>query len=127
MEKPESGPGKLLAMSGSYWQTCALHAAVKLDLFTAIGDGSQTAMDVADKLGLDLRAAEMLLNALCAMDLLEKTGDAYANTVESRTFLSKNSDRYIGYMIMHHHHLVESWSRLDESVKTGYHGLLWIL
>jgi hypothetical protein len=27
-------PGTLLALSGSYWQTCALHAGVALDLFT---------------------------------------------------------------------------------------------
>ena len=29
----------LLETSGSYWKTCALHAGVKLDLFTAIGGG----------------------------------------------------------------------------------------
>jgi predicted O-methyltransferase YrrM len=53
------------------------------------------------------------------MELLEKNGEAYANTPMAATFLSKNSSRYVGFMIMHHHHLVESWSRLDESVKTG--------
>jgi len=119
MEKPEFGPGKLLGMSGSYWQTCALHAAVKLDLFTVIGNDKRSAREVAANLGLEPRATGMMLNALCAMALLEKKGDIYVNTPESKTFLSKNSDKYIGYMIMHHHHLVESWSRLDESVRTG--------
>lgn len=114
-------PGKLLQMSGSYWQTFALHAGVKLGLFTAVdeGHGATTAITVADDFGLDARAVSMLLNALCAMDLLEKKGGTYANTPMAATFLSKNSSRYIGFMIMHHHHLVESWSRLDESVKTG--------
>jgi len=120
MGKPESGPGKLLEISGSYWQTCTLHTAVKLDVFTVIGDGSLTSRAAADKLGLDPRAVEMLLNALSAMSLLEKSEDAYVNTQDSRKFLSKNSEGYIGYMIMHHQNLVGSWARLDESVKTGH-------
>ena len=40
-------PGTLLEMSGQYWQTCTLHAGVKLDLFTVIGDQSLTAKQVA--------------------------------------------------------------------------------
>ncbi|MDY0221683.1 MAG: methyltransferase [Desulfobacterium sp.] len=121
MTVSELNPGKLLELSGSYWQTFALHAGVKLDLFTALdqGQGLTTAIMVADDLGLDPRATAMLLDALCAMDLLEKNGGTYANTPMAATFLSKDSSRYIGFMIMHHHHLVESWSRLDESVKTG--------
>jgi hypothetical protein len=31
-------PGTLLELSGYFWKTCTLHAAVKLDVFTAVGD-----------------------------------------------------------------------------------------
>ncbi len=119
MTGPELDPGKLLQLSGSYWQTFTLHAAVKIDLFTAADRGDRTAATIAADLDLEARAAAMLLDALCAMDLLEKKGAVYANTPLAATFLSKTSPRYIGFMIMHHHHLVESWSRLDESVRTG--------
>lgn len=121
MTATEPNPGKLLQLSDSYWQTFALHAGVKLGLFTAVdeGQGLTTAIAMADDLGLEPRATAMLLDALCAMDLLEKKGDAYANTPMAATFLSKNSSRYAGFIIMHHHHLAESWLRLDESVKTG--------
>ena len=112
-------PGKLLTLSGAYWQTCTLHAAVKLDIFTATGDNPMGCAKLADKLHVQKRSLEMLLNALCAMELLDKKDGLYCNTAESDTFLSKNSKRYIGYIIMHHHHLVESWSKLDEAVKTG--------
>jgi len=61
----------------------------------------------------------MLLNALTAMELLVKTGDKYAVVPSAANLLSKSSPRYVGYMIMHHHHLVESWSRLDQAVMTG--------
>ncbi len=63
---------------------------------------------LADKLHVQKRSLEMLLNALCAMELLDKKDGLYFNTAESDTFLSKKSKRYIGYIIMHHHHLLEA-------------------
>ncbi len=50
------------------------------------------------------------------MALLNKTPAGYANTQAAADFLSKDSDRYIGYMIQHHHHLADSWIRMDEAV-----------
>ncbi len=120
MNASSPNPGRILALSGKYWETCTLHAGVKLEVFTVIGKGRLTAAEIARKIGAAPRSAEMLLNALTAMELLQKSGSAYANSEESARFLSKNSPHYVGYMIMHHHHLVESWSRLDEAVKTGH-------
>ncbi|MBI9091735.1 MAG: methyltransferase [Desulfobacterium sp.] len=119
MPTEELKPGKLLELSGAYWQTFALHTGVKLDLFTAIEQGETTAAGAAASLGLDRRALAMLLDALSAMELLEKQGDIYENSPMAATFLSKESPRYIGFMIQHHHHLVESWARLEESIQTG--------
>jgi len=119
MDKQEWNPGKLMELSGYYWKTCTLHAGVKLDVFTIIGDGTVTAQTVAQKTEADERGVTMLLNALTAMELLVKTGDKYAVVPSAANLLSKSSPRYIGYMIMHHHHLVESWSRLDQAVMTG--------
>jgi predicted O-methyltransferase YrrM len=119
MEKQIWHPGELLATSGYYWQTCTLHAGVKLDLFTAVGSERRTADDIAARLNTDPRGTAMLLDALSAMALLEKTADAFSNTRESLTYLSQDSPDYIGFMILHHHHLVASWSQLDEAVKTG--------
>jgi predicted O-methyltransferase YrrM len=31
----------------------------------------------------------------------------------------KESPNYIGHMVMHHHHLVKTWSQMDQAVKTG--------
>ena len=119
MNSQEWNPGQLLELSGSYWKTFALHAGVKLDVFTAIGSEAVGVEDISQKLNADKRGLAMLLNALAAMKLLIKNDGQYANTEESISFLSKDSSRYIGYIIMHHHHLVDSWSRLDQAVKTG--------
>lgn len=119
MEKMEWNPGKLLETSGSYWKSCTLQAGVKLGIFSLIGDRTQTDQEIAGTLGGDLRGVTMLLNALCALGLLVKMGNTYANTDFSKTFLDKGSPQYLGYIIMHHHHLVESWEKLDQGVLTG--------
>jgi len=113
-------PGTLLATSGGYWKICALHAAVQLDVFTAMEDQRLSAEAVAGTLQADPRALAMLLNALTAMNLLEKSGGLYTNTPEAARFLSRNSPAYIGYIIKHHHHLVASWSQLDQAVLSGH-------
>lgn len=117
--KQEINPGSLLEISGSYWKTCTLHAAVKLDIFTIIGDSHLNSKEVSDMLYGNQRSVEMLLNALSAMNLLEKTDNTYSNTPISQAFLVKNSSRYVGHIIMHHYHLVDSWNRLDVAVRTG--------
>lgn len=111
---------RLLDLSGSYWQACTLHAGVKLDLFSIIqAGGDASAKEIAERLGSRGRGTAMLLNALTAMNLLVKSGERYANSHFSKTFLVKDSPEYIGYMVMHHHHLGEAWMRLDQAVMSG--------
>ncbi len=119
MEQQQWNPGSLLQLSGQYWATCTLHAAVKLDVFTAIGDQQLAGGDIAQKLNISKEGTVRLLNALTAMNLLEKSDDKFSNVPAGKTFLSKNSSEYIGHMITHHHHLMDSWSKLDQGVKTG--------
>ena len=119
MTDPDWDPEQLLRMSGIYWQSCALHAGVKLDVFTAIGKERLTEVETAGKIGGDPRGVGMLLNALTAMKLLVKTGGRYGNTPFGLSRLAKNSPDYLGWIILHHHYLMESWARLDRAVKTG--------
>lgn len=112
-------PGDLLEISGFYWKTAVLHAAVKLDVFTVIGDGQLTGSEISRQLNATQRSVKRLLDALVAMELLVKVDESYTNSPSGQTFLSKNSAQYIGHIIMHHHHLVDSWSKLDQAVQSG--------
>jgi len=51
MNTQEWNPGRLLETSGYYWKTCTLHAGVKLDVFTTIGDAHLRIEDIASNLG----------------------------------------------------------------------------
>ena len=119
MEKQTWNPASLLELSGYYWKTCTLHAAVKLDIFTAIGDNALAANVIAESIGADADATDRLLNALAAMKLLVKQDDTFLNVESAGRFLRKDSKAYLGYMIQHHQHLVSSWSRLDQAVLSG--------
>lgn len=119
MEKKEWTLPQLLQLSDAYWGTCTLHAGVKLDVFTPLSSGRLTADELASRIKSDSRALSMLLDALAAFGLLEKQGDQYLATDFAVNFLSRNSPNYVGHIIMHHHHLVEGWSKLDKAVQTG--------
>ena len=111
--------GRLLEISGAYWQTCTLHAAVKLGIFSVLARQEQTADAVAGLIGAPPRSTAMLLNALVAMGLIKKSGQSYANTPFSAEYLDAQSPHYLGYIIQHHHHLVDVWAQLDTAVTTG--------
>lgn len=109
----------LLQLSGGYWSTCALHAGVKLDIFSALDGSPLTAGEVAQQRGSDPRGTAMLLDALTSLALLEKQGGRYISTPFAATHLSKTSPGYMGHILMHHHHLMAGWSRLHEAVQSG--------
>lgn len=117
--EPDWNIGKLLSISSGYWKGCTLQAAVRLDIFSHLGDDIVTAGELAEKTDTDRRATAMLLDALSAMALLQKNGIGYNNTDFSRNHLVRSSPRYMGHIILHHHHILDGWAQLDTAVATG--------
>jgi len=112
-------PKEMLKTSGAYWLSCTIHAAVKLDLFSIIGVNKLTIEQIISNCQADQRGLYMLLNALVASGLLAKDNNQFYCTPFSQKHLCKDSPDYIGYMIMHHHYLVDSWRQLDQVVLSG--------
>lgn len=93
-------------------------SAIELDIFTAVGkEGSLES--VAKRLDINPRSAEMLLNALVALNLLKKRDGSYFNTPISSRYLMENSPDDSRASIMHSVHLWDRWSTLTECVKKG--------
>lgn len=112
-------PKKLLELSGGYWASFTLHAAVELDVFTLLDGRSMTEDEISVELGLSPRGAEALLNALAAMGLLTKKDAKFQADEDAARSLSKRSRGYIGFMIRHHHYISKSWAELPGSVRSG--------
>jgi SAM-dependent methyltransferase len=119
MTTTEWTPSSIVETAGNFWSTCVIHTAVKLGVFTALGDVPSGAADLAREMGLNERGLTMLLNALAALHLVSKQGERYANTPFSRSYLCKEEPHYLGYMIMHQHYLMGRWNNLAEVVSSG--------
>ncbi|MCA9481020.1 MAG: hypothetical protein KC545_11770, partial [Nitrospira sp.] len=65
---------------GYYWETKILLTAVSLDVFSVLQGGSFTVNQVAEKMSVNARALELLMNALVAMRILNHSGKEFSNT-----------------------------------------------
>jgi len=92
--------------------------AYQLDIFTFIGKKSHNSETISKSLNLNASAAERLLNALVALELLKKNDENYSNSKDSLMFLSKNSPAYMAGF-MHSNNLWNTWSHLTDVIKTG--------
>jgi cyclopropane fatty-acyl-phospholipid synthase-like methyltransferase len=104
---------------GYYWETKILLTAVKLDVFSALASKPKTVHEVAGRIGAHEPTLSLLLNALVAMRLLNKEGEAYENSTVAATHLVRNSVQYIGHLLLLHDAEWESWGKLAETIKTG--------
>ena len=119
MEKSEWTIPELLQLSGGYWATCALHAGVRLDVFTPLNGVTLSAEEVAFACQCEPRAMVMLLNALASIGLIEKQANGYCDTTFSAQYLVKTAPGYLGHIIRHHHHLMAGWASLHEAIQSG--------
>jgi len=79
----------------------------------------QSAKAISQKLHMDSRATEILLDALTGIGLLRKSTHKYKNSSIAKRFLVKDKQCYQGDIVRHADTLWKNWSGLDEVVKTG--------
>lgn len=119
MPTPEWTPKSLLQVSGAYWSSFALHAAVELRLITSLGREGASPQKAAQRLNASERGVSTLLSALAAMGLLRIEEGRFVPEPGVWKFLSEESTDYLGHIIRHHHQLVGGWAKLDEAVRRG--------
>jgi predicted nicotinamide N-methyase len=92
--------------------------AVELKVFDRL-KRPKTAAEAARVMKTDLRAMEILLDALTGIRLLNKKGARYSLTRAARHFLLTDAPHYQGDIIMHGSTMWDNWSALTEVVLTG--------
>jgi precorrin-6B methylase 2 len=109
----------LLDLGRSY-QSAAVHgAAADLDLFSALARAARTADQLAAALQCDARGLTILLDALVALRLLEKSGVRYALPPGVEALLTAQGPQTILAMAQHHAHCLRNWAQLATVVKSG--------
>jgi len=110
---------QILQMAGGFMPACVLGAAAELDLFTLLAERPQSAEQVAERLEADLRATRMLLDAVTALDLLEKQDGRYSVPAEVQPFLTEGDPQTTLPMIRHRMNILRGWAQLAWVAKAG--------
>ena len=97
-DRPSQGPGpeRIFEVLNAYQKTASLKTAIELDVFTAIGQGTNSAAALAKKCQASERGIRILCDFLVVNGFLAKNGQRYELAPDSAIFLNKQSPAYIG-------------------------------
>jgi predicted O-methyltransferase YrrM len=101
------------------WVSRIILSAIELEIPDHLEKAPLSAEQVAQGLDLNLRATELLLNALCGIGLLNKENGLYKNTDETSDRFVTTSKNYGGNALRHYNQLWKTWSDLTTCVKSG--------
>lgn len=93
--KADADINKLFEMVYLPVYTKVLFAGIELDIFSELEEAKND-IEIAEKLNLDLKNTRYLLDALTAIELLEKQAGFYKNTVLASKYLVTGHDLFIG-------------------------------
>ena len=104
---------------GGYQPPCVLMAANDLGIFDALADQPLSPEHLASQRELSLKGTERLLNALTAMNILEKKNNQYQLKEDWKPFLTRTGDRsmqqWIGLISEH----LPIWMDLPKFIRIG--------
>lgn len=108
-----------MALASGHVEARIVQTAVELRIFDALRAEPKTADALAQLLKLETQATELLLNALTALDLLEKEADIFSLTEVSKQYLVPSSPHYVGAMIQFDAALWSCWEKLSQALHSG--------
>lgn len=116
---PPVTPERIIETTFAFAQSCALLAAVELDLFTQIAQGMKTPEMLAKRAGISENALRRLLGTVSAMGFLQRGEDDYALTPVSERFLLRGQPSYVGDIVLQIRQEWDAWIHLSECVRAG--------
>ena len=110
---------QLMNLAAGHVEARIVQTAVELRIFDVLDNEPLGAEAVAAKLGLNAAATELLMNALVALNVLEKQDQAFSLAPIARQFLRQNSAQYLGAMIRFESSLWHCWEQLPQAIRSG--------
>lgn len=109
---------KIFSLGRVFWDSQVFLCSVKLRVYDFLSDWSDSSI-ISKKLKLDMRATEMLLDALASLGFLLKKKKNYKIKNEFAPFLLSNSQSNVLSILDHYYHMWDDWGSLIESLRTG--------
>lgn len=121
MREHEPTPERILKIGQGFWAAKVLTTATKLGVFTELDrNGPQTVEELEDALGLHPRGSRDFLDALVALDLLDRENYEYRNAPEAATYLVEGKPgSFVGWFEMVDDRLYPFWNDLETALRTG--------
>lgn len=110
---------ELMRLAGGHVEARLTQTALELAIFDALESSAATAEAVANRLELEPKATELLLNALASLELLRKQEEYFSLTEVAAKYLLKSSPQYVGAMIRFESSLWTCWERLPKAIRSG--------
>lgn len=108
---------RLQQMVRAYREAGALMAAVELDLFTHIANGSDNESSLTKAMGLQPLHGERIIIAMLGLGLLERSADKLKLAEDVERYLVKGKASYAGEWMLFTKPDWEDWGRLSEILK----------
>jgi len=110
---------RVLEITRGFQPACILAAAADLDLFDALGSGRPTVDQIARRLKCDKRGITVLLDALVALQILNKRGNRYSVPARVASVLTRAGSDSVLSMVQHQANCLRRWDQLARVIKTG--------
>ncbi len=113
-------PSGIMATANAFYHSQLLFTTSDLGLYDCVAElESPTVEAIADKAGLHVRGARLLLDGAVAIGLLIKDGEMYGLTESSRAFLVSSSPMCMAKAIRYNRDVYQAWGSLKELALTG--------
>jgi SAM-dependent methyltransferase len=119
MNDTQTSPERILQLSTGIWTAAILGAAATHTVFAHLEAGEHTAARVAERAGISERGAQVLLDGLVGLGLVELRGGSYVNTAEASAYLIPGRPGYLGGFAQVLLTRAADWSALPDVVRTG--------
>jgi len=110
---------ELIEMARSFQPACIITAAADLDLFSALSGRPMDAEALAEAVQADPRATTILLDALVALELLDKQANLYHISSEVAALLAEGSPINVLAAVRHQANCLRRWVQLARVVRQG--------
>ncbi len=116
----EPRPDQIMQVGMGFFASKTLLSAVEIGIFTELARHPEPLPELSARLGLHPRGARDFLDALVALNFLERRDGVYSNTPSTNLFLDRRKPSYIGGILeMANHRLYHFWGDLTTALRTG--------